>query len=333
MSAPPSDVRRFSRVAQALAILPNYPEGIRLSELAAKFDATEDEVREEIRAYHVADVTLDQLGGGFHEPVIEFVADPDAANGAEDVSPADAPYVRLRDFRPTSSVGTHFLSFGQLATVAAAGRRLLAQEPENDVLAAALDVVTESVLAGVAPGDARWPEQVARRIKQAGAERRRVRITHAMAWKASVVERVIEPYRVIRTGHGWEVDAAVVGRDGAVATFVTSGILSMEVLPDRFRRPPDIDHRIERRRRTVAVDMEMPYDARWAIELHAESAEVLGEDDELLRIRAHLLPPVGPRLGLILLAAGPQACVIDPANLRGAGQDLARNLLAHHGGG
>jgi proteasome accessory factor C len=264
--------------------------------------------------------------------VIEFVAGPWVASETDEVSPADAPCVRLRDVRSPSGIGARFLSFGQLAAVSGAGQRLLAEEPENDVLAAALNVVADSVLAGAAPSGTAWPEVVARRIRQAGAERRRVRIVYAMAWKAGTVERVVEPYRVIRTPRGWEVDAAVVSRDGAIATFLTSGILTLEVLRERFRRPPDIDHRIERHRQPAAVELLVPHDARWLVELHAESVDVLDDDEDRLRIRARLVPPVGPRLGLVLLAAGPHAYVTDPVNLRGAGRDLARALLAHHGG-
>jgi proteasome accessory factor C len=330
--APLSYVRRFVRVARALAILAEYPQGIRLSQLAAQLGTPEDELTEEIREYHATDVTVDQLGGGYHEPVIEFVAGPWVDSETDDAAPADAPYVRLRDVRSSSGIGARLLSFGQLAAVAAAGQRLLAEESDNDVLAAALTVVADSVLAGAAPNGGAWPEVVARRIRQAGAERRRVRVGYAMAWKTGTVERVIEPYRVIRTRRGWEVDAAVVNRDGVIATFLTSGILTLEVLRERFRRPPDIDQRIARHRRAAAVELVVPYDARWVVELHAESVDVLDDDEDRLRIRARLIPPVGPRLGLVLLAAGPHAYVTDPVNLRGAGRDLARALLSHHGG-
>jgi len=326
---PPGYEQRFGRVARALAILADYPQGVPLSQLAAHLGTTGDELREEIWAYHV---TVDQLAGGNHEPVIEFVAGSWPGSEADEVSPADAPCVRLRDVRSPSGIGARLLSFGQLAAVAAAGLRLCEEEPENDVLAAALNVVADSVLAEAVPSGTAWPEVVARRIRQAGSERRRVRIVYAMAWRAGTVERVVEPYRVIRTRRGWEVDAAVVSRDGAIATFLASGILTLEVLPERFRRPPDIDHRIERHRRPTAVELVVPHDTRWLVEEHAESVDVLDDDEDRLRIRAHLVPPVAPRLGLVLLAAGPHAHVIDPVNLRGAGRDLARALLAHHGG-
>ncbi|HEX6335749.1 MAG TPA: WYL domain-containing protein [Jiangellaceae bacterium] len=331
MTAPPRHERRFALAARALAILADYPDGIPLADLAACLDTTGNELREEIRAYHAADVAVDHLGSGNHVPVIEFVAGPGAAPRRDDMSPGEAAYVRLHQSRSPAGVGAWLVSFGQLAAVAAAGRRLLAQEPQNDVLTTTLEVVATSVLAGATPSGATWPELVARRIRRAGAERRRVKITYALPWKAGTVERIIEPYRVIRTRRGWEVDAAVVGRESALATFVTSSIRSLDELPERFRRPSDIDHRIERHRRAVPVELWVPHESRWAVDLHAESADVLDEDEDGLLIRALFTPPVGSRLGLVLLAAGPRANVTDPVHLRGAGRELARALLAHHG--
>jgi len=39
------------------------------------------------------------------------------------------------------------------------------------------------------------------------------------------------------------------------------------------------------------------------------------------------------RVGLVLLVAGPDAFVTEPADLRDAGRNLARELLAHHAPG
>ena len=61
-----------------------------------------------------------------------------------------------------------------------------------------------------------------------------------------------------------------------------------------------------------------------------QSAEVLEEDEESVKLRANVLPPVQRRVGLVLLIAGTDAFVTEPADLRDAGRDLARELLAHH---
>ena len=66
------------------------------------------------------------------------------------------------------------------------------------------------------------------------------------------------------------------------------------------------------------------------VERHAESAEVLQEDEESVKLRANVLPPIRHRVGLVLLIAGRDAFVTEPADLRDAGRDLARELLAHH---
>jgi hypothetical protein len=80
----------------------------------------------------------------------------------------------------------------------------------------------------------------------------------------------------------------------------------------------------------VAVTFVVPQGARWAVERHAEPAEVVQEDEEGVKLRANVLPPVQRRVGLVLLVAGPDAFVTEPADLRDAGCDLARELLAHH---
>jgi proteasome accessory factor C len=68
------------------------------------------------------------------------------------------------------------------------------------------------------------------------------------------------------------------------------------------------------------------------VDRFSESVEVLGADEDMIRMRAHLLPPVEPRLGLLLLVAGPDTWVNTPTALRDAGTDLARDLLAHYTG-
>jgi hypothetical protein len=115
-----------------------------------------------------------------------------------------------------------------------------------------------------------------------------------------------------------------------VPTFLLSGIRELDVLVETFERPADVDERIERNRREVAVTFVVSQGARWVVERHAESAEVLEEDEESVKLRASVLPPVQRRVGLVLLIAGTDAFVTEPADLRDAGRDLARGLLTHH---
>jgi proteasome accessory factor C len=167
-------------------------------------------------------------------------------------------------------------------------------------------------------------------MRQAARDCRRVRIVYARAWHPGVVERVIGPYQVVHTRRGWEVDAAVAGRDGAVRTYLVSGIRQLEVLDERFLRPDDADERIAANRRLQAVEVVVPQSARWAVELYAESGQLLAEDEDSVKLRAHLLRPVEQRLGLLLIAAGPDAFVVSPTELADAARTLARDLLDHH---
>jgi predicted DNA-binding transcriptional regulator YafY len=326
----PKYVTRFARVARAIPILAVHPGGMRLADLAAQLGTTEAELREEIRAYYRADPPMDVVGG-FREPLIEFAAGPPGASEEDEYpDPASAAYVRLRDMRSGVDVGVKFLSLGELTVVSRTGHDLLTREPGNTVLEAALDKLQNSILDGFDTGGPRWLGDQARRLRQAVREQRRVRIVYARAWLPGVVERVIEPYQVVHTRRGWEVDAAVAGRDGGVRTYLVSGIRELDVLDESFGRPSDVAERIAANRRLQAVDVVVPHGARWAVELYAESAEVLAEDEESVTLRARLLRPVDQRLGLLLLAAGGDARVVDPPELAAAGRDLARTLLEHH---
>jgi proteasome accessory factor C len=325
----PQYVTRFARVARAIPILALHPAGMRLAELAAQLGTTEDELREEIRAYYQADVPPG-LSGAYREPMIEFAAGPAPTDDDDDLDFGSAAYVRLRDLRTGVDVGAKFLSLGELTVVSRAGHDLLAEDPDNDVLESALAKLADSVLDGFDRGGPRWLGDQARTMRQAARDRRRVRIVYARAWYPGVVERVVEPYQVLHTRRGWEVDAAVAGRDGAVRTYLVSGIRQLEVLDQTFSRPDDADERIAANRRLQAVEVVVPQGARWAVELYAESAQLLAEDEDSVKLRAHLLRPVEQRLGLLLIAAGPDAFVVSPAELADAARTLARDLLTHH---
>lgn len=329
----PKYVSRFARVARAIPILAMHPAGMRLADLAAQLRTSEAELREEIRAYYVADPPMG-LAGALREPVIEFASGPAGDNGDSDdyADVETAAYVRLRDLRSGPDVGVKFLSLGELTVVSRTGHDVLAREPDNTVLETALDNLENSVLEGFDRGGPRWLGDRARRLRQAVREQHRVRIVYARAWLPGVVERVIEPYQVVHTRRGWEVDAALPDRDGQVRTYLVSGISDLDVLDETFARPPDAAERVETNRRLREVVLVVPHDARWAVELYAESAEVVSEDEATVRLRAHLLQPVEHRLGLLLMAAGADARVEDPPELTDAGRTLARTLLAHHRG-
>lgn len=325
MSRQPAYMHRFRRVTQALHILTHHPEGLPVAALADQLGVDEKTLRAEILAYYRADIDPASHTGLLRDIRIEFVgADPGA-----DADPDEAAVVRVFSEQPAEEIGVAHLTVTELARVFRAGRDLLALEPGNTVLAEALSVLETTLLQGIEAPGGTWLADRASLFRQAIRERRRVRVRYSRTWQPGVRERVIEPHRLVRSRRGWELDADVVGGD-AIRIFLLSGVQEAEVLDETFERSADVDARIAANRTETPVDIVVPQSARWAVERFAESVDVLQEDEESVKLRAHLLPPVRQRLGLMMLVAGPEAFVVTPAELVGSGRDLAHELLVHH---
>jgi proteasome accessory factor C len=197
------------------------------------------------------------------------------------------------------------------------------------VLAGALDQLTRTLLSGI-DGDTPYGGSFAAVLRQAARERRRVRIDYWRAWRPGTGSRVIEPYRVVSTRRGFEVDAGPLDQGGEIRTFLVSGIRALEILDDRFQRPADVAQRIERSRSLTQVRLVVPRERSWVVERFAERVRVARADDDL-EVVADLLPPVTDRVGLMMTIAGPEAFVVEPPALCDAAAEVARRLLAHHG--
>jgi proteasome accessory factor C len=311
---------RVGTLSTALTILEFHPAGLPLAQLASELDTTTESLRQTLLAYYVADVAAQ---ADFRLPVIEFVG----GNGDDD--PARAEVVRVVTPDPERELGVQHLTAEQLGALHAAGSDLLALEPDNDVLRSAL----EAFETGLWPVEASRTDSgsdVAAEMNRAAQERRRVRIVYARAWKPGTSERVVEPYRVLRTRRGWEVDAGPVDDAGRVRTFLVSGIRETSVLDESFERPDNVDELIATQRAVVDVELVVPQTGRWAVERFAESLTLLQDDEESVKVRAAFLPPVEQRVGLILISCGAEAFVMAPPTLLDAGADLTLQLLDHH---
>lgn len=281
-------------------------------------------------AYYLADLV--ELGS-FSLPVVEFFGPgaEDQSVDAEDI-PADSPWVRVLASDPEHELGVDHLTAGQLAAVYEAGIDLLALEPANETLAAALEAFEAALEPADKPLAAQWGAGTAQVLHRAAEEHRRVRITYVRQWSPGSSERVIEPYRLVRTRRGWEVDAGPADDITAVRTYLVSGIVEHEVLDETFEPPGHLDSVLAHNREAQPVELVVPQSSRWAVERFAESVTVLADDEESVSLRADLLPPVEPRLGLLLLCCGPEAFVMSPPGLAEAGETTARQLLDHHSG-
>ena len=69
------------------------------------------------------------------------------------------------------------------------------------------------------------------------------------------------------------------------------------------------------------VRVQIPYDALWAADFFAEQVRNVADDAVGATLELDLLPPVAQRVGLLLLAAGEEARVLEPAGLIAAGPD------------
>ena len=135
---------------------------------------------------------------------------------------------------------------------------------------------------------------------------------------------------MLRTRRGWEVDAGPADESGRIRTFLVSGIRELSLLEETFERPGNVDDLVAAQRSAVEVELVVPQSGRWAVERFAESVKLLQDDEESVKIRASLLPPVEQRAGLILISCGPEAFVMAPSSMLDAGAAVAQQLLDHH---
>lgn len=315
---------RVGTLSDALTILEFHPAGLPLAQLAAELNTTTESLRQTLLAYYVVDVAGQ---GDFRLPVIEFVG----IDGDDD--PAMAEVARVVSPDPERELGVEHLTAEQLGALHAAGSDLLALEPDNDVLRSAMEAFETSLWPVEAPALADSGADIATEMNQAAREQRRVKILYARAWHPGTSERIVEPYRVLRTRRGWEVDAGPVDDAGRIRTFLVSGIREISILDEAFERPDNVDNVIATQRSAVNVELVVPQTARWAVERFAESVVLLEDDEESVKVRATFLPPVEQRVGLILISCGPTAFVMTPPGLRDAGANVARQLLEHHTSG
>jgi proteasome accessory factor C len=322
-------------MVDVLDLLRNHPEGLPIDRVAAELGVAREVLDTDLAEFYATDVgALTTLG--FDVPPIEFLtapadADADATGepGDEWDSIADADVVRLTRSNPFEIVGLDYFRADVLGVLFRAASALTAIEPDNAVLAAAVTKMQRSLLG--ASGDVGGGDSdSAALLRDAVATQHKVAITYQRQWYPGVFDRVIEPYRVIETRRGFEVDAGPLDEGGEIRTYLLSGVRRCEVLDKTFVRPDDVDAAIERARATRIVKFVVPVERREVVERFAESTRA-GGADEMIEIEAEVLPPYGDRVGLMLLLAGPDAFVVDAPDLEDSGAAMARRLLDLHG--
>jgi proteasome accessory factor C len=323
----PKYAQRVARLPEAFAILAAHPDGLPLVDLAARIDAPVAELRDDLMAYFTADI-----GGllGMSRPsVLEFLG-PDG----DDVDPNEAELVRILEERSTDELGVEYVNAAELGLIYSAARALLEVEPDDADLAGAIEVLAQTMLGEPLeePRAASWNRPL-ESLQNAAREHHRVAITYSRAWDVGVIDRLIDPYRLVQTRRGWEVDAGPPDDQGRIRTYLLSNVRSIEVLDDLFEPPADLRALLEAQRTTQTVRMEIPHSARWAADMYAEQVHVVEDDELTVTLDLDLLPPVERRVGLLTLAAGVDARVVEPSGLVSSGPKIAAELLEHHRAG
>lgn len=326
MSAAPKYVERIARLPRVFELLTRHPEGIPLESLAAELAVPVAELREDLLAFYTAD-----LGGEWwlsRPDVLEFLG-PDGAS--ED--PGTAGIVRMIAEGPVD-LGVEYVDAGELGLIYTAALALHDTDPDDKDLGEAIDVLAETMFGPVeegegAPAVREW-NRLLPTFRAAIAQQRAVRIVYSRAWKPGVGEREIEPYRLVQTRRGWEVDAGPLDERGQLRTYLLSNVRVAEELDRTFAAPDDLAERFAAERATTRVKVVLPQGARWAADFYAERVTLVADDEESVEVDLELLPPVEGRVGRLLLAAGPEAFVVAPREFEHAGVVLAEELLIHH---
>lgn len=336
-TATPRYVQRIARLPRVFERLAAHPDGLPLRTLAADLGVEVAELREDLLAFYTADVGSDWLLGLTRPEVLEFLG-PEGA----DADPTSAEVVRMVTEKPLSELGVEYVDASELALIYTAANAILDIEPDNEDLAGAVAVLEETMFgrpsgdavpaqgpAGAVPEVPAWNRPL-QPLQEAQRLRRAARITYSRAWEHGVSTRVIHPYRLVQTRRGWEVDAGPLDSGGEMRTFLLSNIRDVEVLEETFELPDDLPARLEAKRATATVRICVPQSARWAADMYAERVAVVQDDEESVVLDVELLPPIERRVGMLLLASGPDAFVVHPPALDTAGAVLAEELLVHH---
>ena len=294
------------------------------TKLAGALGVPADEIRRQVQAYADLDrAELLDLVVGRRDLIVE-PADPDSDNP----EPSDEDTVEL--VVPTSEIlGIEQFDATVLGPLYQAAEQLLSEEPENDVLADAAEVLRRRFLPGVLR-PRYFRSRYAAALRRAIDERRKVRIVYSRAWNPGVTERVIDPYELNYSARGAEVDAGPLDEEGRIRTFLVSRIRDLDVLDETFQRPGDALTLCAAAREPTPVIGYVEHRGRWAVDLWSERLDVIRSDEAGLMFTAHLLPPVEWRCALMRIAAGP-ALDLNDEDLDREAALLAAQLLDHHG--
>lgn len=281
-------------------------------------------LRAQVRAF--TDV---ETAGHPLDPLLEiFPADGWPEDGP-DPAPSDTDLVAFARDMDSRSSGISHQDAAVLGPLLEAAEHLRAMEPDNLVLAAAADKLAATLMRGTV-GQATYRARVAADLQRAVAGHRQVELTYSNAWLPRVRTRIVDPYRVVSTARGYELDAGPLDDQGRPRTYLLSRVRDYRTLESHFADPAGLAQALAANRRLVAVTGYAVHSGLWAIRAYAERCEYGAADAEGTVFTAWLLPPVPDRAGLMMLLAGADS-YLDDADLDSQRLSWAADLAAHHG--
>ncbi len=312
----------LARIQRVIAILSLHPDGLSLAVLAEELEVPEPTLRREILNYYSVDIPADQSRVGQRPEVIEFIS-----VAGESVEPSKAPVVRLAGDAADAEWAGNDFSDEELAQLLQAATSLAELEPDNQVLAAGIERLNRLLSIESTESSDGMVAQLSRAIEHHIP----VEIEYSREWHPGVGTRVVHPYALLRTNRGWELDAGPLV-DGHARTYILQRIRSLQLQQDQhFDRPPRVEKILQRDRRPERVQLILPQGSHWVADRFAERTEVVNADHDDLVLDAWFLPPVAERVGLVVLIAGSEAGVEEPAEHAEAAAELAQRLREHHG--
>ncbi len=322
--APPKYVQRFARLPHVFQLLAENPEGMALSDLGERLGVDPDELRQDLLAYF----TADHAGMlGLSRPAdLRFTS----ADGNDDIDPNVATVVQIIDERASEELGVELVDGAELGLIYTAAQALLDVTPDDQDLREAVEVLTATLFGQEPVATSPLRAGHLAELQTAREQRTRVRIGYSNSWRVGTGDRVIEPYRLVQTRRGWEVDAGPLDDNGRMRTFLLSNIRSVETTDETFTDPDRLEERLADQRATTGVRVRIPHAARWAADMYAESIRVVSDGEQDVTLDLEMLPPVEQRVALLALSAGEDAVVLDPPGLVAGIPALAADLLAHH---
>ena len=325
MAKLPGYVHRYTRILEALRILADHEDGLPLSQLADELGVEPNKLREELLAYYTAEPAAG-IGIGQRLPGIDWLT-----AGGEEEDPNTAEIVVLTDLQAFDGMGAVRYSPAELAAVWRTGRLLAQYEPENTVLATALDRLAKEWLDGASPEADPGSEHL-QDLRKAIAKRQQVQITYSRQWRPGVVTRVVDPYRLTSTARGWELDAGPLDSDGAPRIYLLSNIRELQRRKTTFEVPDGIDDVISDHRSVAEVTVVLPQQTAWSAQRLADRVDRVRGDDDMVTMKLYLSPPVVRRLAMVLAPAMGDGWIDGPGRDERTEQvhSLARRLLAHH---